>query len=341
MELLFTPAVIGINMEQTEQQIMEHWTETDQTPKVSVICTVYNHEKYIRDTLNGFLIQQTAFPFEVLVHDDASTDNTTTIIREYAHKYPNIIIPIIQTENQYSKGNNWGHPKTINPHIRGKYVALCEGDDYWTDSNKLQKQISYMEANPDCSMTFHTVNYEVNGKVSGNDRHGNAERDFTIEDLIKGGGAFCATSSLCCRTDAYLQYPRFRTMAEIGDYPQQILMGLLGNVHYFPEIMAVYRFKASGSWTKNAYKPEGSLAMYKLAVNQTRWMTEFDCYTDHKYEDLVSDQIDAVVRDGIYQKDMEITKLEAVYCSASWRLGNFLIQPLHAVKMFVNKIKGR
>ena len=160
---------------------MEHWTETDQTPKVSVICTVYNHEKYIRDTLNGFLIQQTAFPFEVLVHDDASTDNTTTIIREYAHKYPNIIIPIIQTENQYSKGNNWGHPKTINPHIRGKYVALCEGDDYWTDSNKLQKQISYMEANPDCSMTFHTVNYEVNGKVSGNDRHGNAERDFTID----------------------------------------------------------------------------------------------------------------------------------------------------------------
>ena len=326
-------------MKKTEQQIMAAWDPADRIPLVSVICTAYNHETYIRTTLDGFLMQQTDFPFEIIIHDDASTDGTTGIIREYAALYPQIIVPIIQTENQYSKGGNWGHPKTVNPHIRGKYVALCEGDDYWTDSGKLQKQIGYMEKHPDCSMTFHPVNYEENGKVTGTDQHGQDERDFTAEDLIKGGGAFCATSSLCCRTDAYTQYPRFRTMAEIGDYPQQILMGLLGRVHYFPEIMGVYRFKASGSWTKNAYKPEGSLAMYKLAVNQTRWMTEFDCYTDHRYEDLVSEQIDAVVRDGIWQKDMEITKLEAVYRSASWRLGNFLIQPFHAVKMLLKKLK--
>ena len=328
-------------MKQSEQQIMASWDQADQTPLVSVICTAYNHKKYIRDTLNGFLMQRTNFPFEILIHDDASTDGTTAVILEYAAAYPNIIVPIIQTENQYSKGNNWGHPKTINSHIRGKYVALCEGDDYWTDSSKLEKQISYMEAHPDCTMTFHTVNYEENGKVTGNDGHGHKECDFTIEDLIVGGGAFCATSSLCCRTDAYLQYPRFRIMAEIGDYPQQILMGMLGRVHYFPEVMGVYRFKASGSWTKGAYKPEGSLAMYKLAVNQTRWMTEFDCYTNHKYEDLVSEQINAVVRDGMYQKEMEITKLEAVYRSASWRLGNFLIQPLHAVKMILNQFRKK
>ena len=103
---------------------------------VSVYCLAYNHEQYIRDALEGFVRQKTNFRYEVLVHDDASTDNTPAIIREYAQKYPDIIKPIFQTENQYSKGVKI-LPEIIHPKSSGRYIAFCEGDDYWCDENKL------------------------------------------------------------------------------------------------------------------------------------------------------------------------------------------------------------
>lgn len=118
---------------------------------VSVICNTYNHEPYIRQCLDGFVMQKTDFSFEVLIHDDASTDKTADIIREYEAQYPDIIKPIYQAENQYSKKT--GIMKTFQyPRVKGKYIALCEGDDYWIDPLKLQKQVDFMEANPKCSL---------------------------------------------------------------------------------------------------------------------------------------------------------------------------------------------
>ena len=107
---------------------------------VSVICNVFNHEAYIRDALEGFVSQKTNFPFEVLIHDDASTDKSADIIHEYEAKYPNLIKPIYQTQNQYSRGGGITRKFQI-PRVKGKYIAMCEGDDYWTDENKLQKQV--------------------------------------------------------------------------------------------------------------------------------------------------------------------------------------------------------
>ena len=124
---------------------------------VSVYCTAYNHEKYIRNALEGFIKQKTTFKYEVIVHDDASTDNTASIIREYEEKYPNIIRPIYQTENQYSKGIDF-IKNDICPLMRGKYVAVCEGDDYWTDELKLQSQYDGLEKNPTCFYCVHKVN---------------------------------------------------------------------------------------------------------------------------------------------------------------------------------------
>ena len=118
---------------------------------VSIICTAYNHEKYIRDALEGFVMQKTNFRFEAIVHDDASTDGTATIIREYAEKYPDIIKPIYETENQYSK-HDGSLQKIMNEACNGKYIAICEGDDYWTDSYKLQKQIDFLESHRDYTM---------------------------------------------------------------------------------------------------------------------------------------------------------------------------------------------
>ena len=114
---------------------------------VSIVCNAYNHERYIRSALDGFVMQKTTFPFEVLVHDDASMDGTAGIIREFEMKYPEIIKPIYETENQYSKCDG-SLARIQYGRVKGKYIALCEGDDYWTDPLKLQKQFDALEANP-------------------------------------------------------------------------------------------------------------------------------------------------------------------------------------------------
>lgn len=127
-------------------------------PTVSIACLVYNHEPFLRDCFEGFVMQQTTFPIEILVHDDASTDHSADIIREYTAKYPDLFKPIYQTENQYSKGVD---VFSINvKRAQGKYIAMCEGDDYWTDPLKLQKQVEFLEANPDFSLCFHKVQIE-------------------------------------------------------------------------------------------------------------------------------------------------------------------------------------
>ena len=126
------------------------------TPLVSICCLTYNHAPFIRDCLEGFLAQQTTFPIEILIHDDASTDGTDAIIRQYTAQHPDIIFPLYETENQYSRGYAGKMDIVFNySRARGKYIAYCEGDDYWTDPLKLQRQVDFMESHPDYSVCFH------------------------------------------------------------------------------------------------------------------------------------------------------------------------------------------
>jgi glycosyltransferase involved in cell wall biosynthesis len=134
----------------------QQWSE-DTVPLVSISCITYNHENFIRDAIEGFLMQKTTFPVEILIHDDASTDKTASIIREYEEKYPHLIKPIYQTENQYSKRDG-SIGRIQRGRARGKYYATCEGDDYWTDSLKLQKQVDFLEENPEYVLTCHRYN---------------------------------------------------------------------------------------------------------------------------------------------------------------------------------------
>lgn len=131
---------------------------------VSISCITYNHAPYIRQCLDGFMMQKTNFAFEVLIHDDASTDGTTEIIKEYEAKYPEIIKPLYEEENQWVKGRR-GSAVFNYPRAKGKYIALCEGDDYWTDPLKLQKQVDFLEANPDYSMCFHAAKLVEDDKI--------------------------------------------------------------------------------------------------------------------------------------------------------------------------------
>lgn len=143
------------------------------TPLVSICCITYNHARFIRKCLDGFLMQETSFPIEILIHDDASTDGTDGIIREYADKYPNLILPLFETENQYSQGKQNEIDFYNYRRARGKYIAYCEGDDYWTDPLKLQKQVDFMESHPDYSVCFHRCKYyDVNNGVFRDDACG-------------------------------------------------------------------------------------------------------------------------------------------------------------------------
>lgn len=155
---------------------------------VSVCCLVYNHEPFLRECFDGFVMQKTNFPIEILVHDDASTDHSADIIREYTSKYPHLFKPIYQTENQYSKGV----PITAKyqfPRAKGKYIAMCEGDDYRTDPLKLQKQVDFMEKHNDYVLSFHNaINmYKENQKLKDYQQkrlpYGYC-RDFSSLDLM-------------------------------------------------------------------------------------------------------------------------------------------------------------
>lgn len=128
-------------------------------PLVSICCITYNHAQFIRKCLDGFLMQKTDFPIEILIHDDCSTDGTTEIIREYEAKYPDLIFPLYEEENQYQQGKAAEIDFYNYRRARGKYIAYCEGDDYWTDPLKLQKQVDFLEANPEYSVCFH--NYKI------------------------------------------------------------------------------------------------------------------------------------------------------------------------------------
>ena len=140
--------------------------ENSNKPLVSICSITYNHAPYIRQCLDGMLMQQTDFTFEIIINDDCSTDGTTEIIREYAERYPEIVKPVFHEENQYQKGVRGMFATFVFPKAKGKYIALCEGDDYWIDPLKLQKQVDFLEANPNYSVCFHRCNsfYQVDKK---------------------------------------------------------------------------------------------------------------------------------------------------------------------------------
>ena len=208
--------------------------------KVSVLCITYNHVNFIRQALDGFVMQKTNFPFEVIVHDDASTDGTTDIIREYAKKYPDIIKPIFQTENQWSKGVCFG-PIYIWPKIQGEYVAINEGDDYWTDPLKLQKQVDFLDKHPDYSVCFHPVHVVWEDKrmpdyLFPSPKHRFHKTTLKLSDLLKHN--FIQTNSVM-----YRWRKNNLDCIPMGILPSDWYMHLfhaqVGKIGFLPDVMSV------------------------------------------------------------------------------------------------------
>ncbi len=224
--------------------------EKQETVMVSICCITYNQEEYIRDALDGFLSQDTDFSYEVLIHDDASTDGTADIIREYARQYPEIIKPILQTENQYAKGLTNVSGTYNFPRAKGRYIAMCEGDDYWTDPHKLQRQTDYMEAHPDCSLVFHSACIEVQGRALTERRMRPYRRSRRVspEEIIDKTSGY-PTASLMFRADMVKILPDFYVNAPLADIPLQLMAAARGWAYYMDRPMCVYRLGGAFSWT--------------------------------------------------------------------------------------------
>lgn len=241
----------------TQEDIMTNWPEKNTAaPLVSIECMTYNQENYIAQALDGFLMQKTTFPFEIIVHDDASTDSTAKIVREYEKKFPLIIKPIYQTENQYSK-HDGSIRRILNATFKGKYIANCEGDDYWIDENKLQMQVDFLENNLEYGMCYTKAKQFIQKKRKfSRRRFGTDVRDF--EDLLFNGNRV-PTLTTVFRKDllnSYLKeiYPQDKSWL-MGDYPMWLYFAHESKVKFLDKVTSVYRvLKNSASHSDNVEK---------------------------------------------------------------------------------------
>lgn len=256
-------------IDRTEEEIMREWNNNEIV--VSICCITYNHILYIQQCIDSFLIQKTNFAFEIIIHDDASTDGTVDVLQEYEKKYPNIITILYEDENQYSKGVRGIYVKYVFPRAKGKYIALCEGDDYWIDENKLQIQVDFLENNLEYTMCFsnskilknHVIEDFIEPNIEFN-------REILPSEIILNGGLFVPTPSIVFLKSMLSEYPMCCKQCWVGDYPLQIYCVLQGKVFCFNTPFVVYRRFSSGSWTSRTasqtynQKREGIISELKM-----------------------------------------------------------------------------
>lgn len=269
---------------------------------LSIRCFVYNHEPYLRQCLDGFVMQKTSFAFEAIVHDDASTDSSAAIIREYADKYPEIIKPIYETENQYSR-----HDGTLRRIMdsaissSSKYVAICEGDDYWIDPYKLQKQVDALEAHPECSICFGKVKVvSEKGDYLGWSIPVNNNLEGGLIDLAVYTYEQFRKTRWTFQTSGYLYRSHLgRTISSVmqnefssfpyGDTPLVLICLMNGNGYYIDEELSCYRWQSIGSWSeKNANIISFKINVSKKLING---LIAFDQMTSYKYHSNVKIKI--------------------------------------------------
>lgn len=281
---------------------------------VHIVCTAYNHESFIRDSMEGFVMQKTNFPFVAIIVDDASTDKTRETILQYLKDYFALDNPLVSRmeDKDYGqfyfaqhrdntncffavillKENHYRRNMTRTGYYKEwsetKYKAMCEGDDYWTDPYKLQKQIDYLESHPNCMLTVHSANWKTGEDCYPGGCQEPFPKDYSVEELIRCGGYFFATASFVFRSSLNLDWPEWRKKASVGDYPLQILSGLRGDVHYLPDKMCVYRYQNDGSWSHNQQNKDANKAFQKKKIE---WMTLLDEETGHRYQKAIYDQL--------------------------------------------------
>ena len=269
-------------------------------PLVAIHCLVYNHEPYLRDCLEGFVMQQTSFPFVAIVHDDASTDGSAAIIREYEERYPNIIKPIYETENQWRKPDG-SLGRIMNAAIDAtgaKYVAMCEGDDYWTDPLKLQKQVDILEADESlmaCCTNCSVV--DMNSDVLEEKRvqpvvKENKQGRYSLRDFFDQGHQYPTLSVLYRNThrDEVRQKTNAMRNPYMGDWTLWIALLCFGDMYYLDEVTCAYRINPTSLTHDQSKMNQRRLGQAK--DNFRLMPLVASCMPDAGYEDIKNDLIE-------------------------------------------------
>ena len=235
---------------------------------VSISCITYNHAPYIRQCLDGFLMQKTSFKYEVLIHDDASTDGTEEIIREYEAKYPDIIKPLYEKENQWVLGRR-GSAEFNYPRAKGKYIALCEGDDYWIDPYKLQKQVDYMDQNPEYSMCFHNaIEHWEDGLIADRVFSNVENRDYSAVEIYEKWTIPTASVVFRKKTVDSNRYKEVTANPKFiyGDIILFLTCSEFGKLKGFSDRMSVYRKHEGGIVFKPSLQRDYYQCLHDLEV---------------------------------------------------------------------------
>jgi len=279
----------------TEKEIISKWEVGDiDNPIVSISCLTYNHDKYIRDALAGFLIQDTIYAYQIYVLDDASTDNNVNIIKEYQSKYPNLFQCFFLKENTWQKPNRLQIAKPyLDARNRGKYIAMCEGDDYWTDPLKLQKQVDFLESNPEYSMCVHNaiVHFE---DVENRDyffNPANQKSIITTEDLIEKWSFATASILFLARFQPDIDN-EMSSRIHNADLFLALMVSLHGPIKYIPDVMSVYRRSIYAIKNKSFRKPGKNFNRHYILDKMIELLKIFDNLSNGKYNKQVESKIE-------------------------------------------------
>jgi len=321
---------------------------------VAVWMVTYNHENYIAQAIEGVIKQHSTFKFNLFIGEDCSTDNTKKICLEYEQKYPEIIQVISTSVNNIKQNSKNIYDACFS--CGAKYIAMCEGDDYWYDEHKLQKQVDFLEANPHYAICFHSV-YEMGDNKNLHMSYlnkSNKEESYTIEDLAKDN--FIHTPSVVFRNRLFEEFPTWFHLSPVGDYVLHMLNARCGLIKYFPEPMAVYRRHSGSMWSR-----------IDSAARFERWITMLDYLVDENFDDAVKKQLliqkrkcvekylRLIMSEANWQKFLEKLALfskEDEYISQKWLLEYYpqyiasftssrSYRYLKSFRSVVNRIKGK
>lgn len=244
-------------IEKTEKEIMQNWQGDINNPLVSIVCITYNHEKYISQAIDSFLMQETDFPFEIIIGEDCSPDNTREILNKYIEKYPNIIKAILRDKNI---GANLNFIDCIE-NSKGKYIAICEGDDYWIDKNKLNIQVNILAVHKNINLCFSSAMIYNDNKNTFKKKQNNPDKDglVSVETLIENNGGFISTPSTLYRKEILLSNLSFVKNIPIGDYFCQVLSSVPNGAYFLADEKVIYRKFSTSSLSTKLSNPKKRL----------------------------------------------------------------------------------
>lgn len=280
MKNMIDSEICGFSFEEYNSNLIER------NPVVSVWCTTFNHRDYIEQCIQSLTNQIVNFEYEIVIFDDASTDGTSDIVREYSQKYPNLIHALIAKNNTYCNPKR----KSIRDYLlsdvfKGKYIAVCEGDDYWSDCNKLNTQINFLLSNPDYSLTFHNAikrhelqNTETVMKCESFDK------ELKTEDIIMQYDGMWPTASMVGKKDIFRD-STFLFTNEVGDWPVQLYASHIGKVFYFSKVMSIYRFFSKNSWSSSIYTNNAKRVLN--VFNMIELMNRFNKFTSYQHMEFI------------------------------------------------------